>query len=170
MAGFQRVDFSWRWSGQSSYSCPEIIGDSTAYDCHPHPHNFYIQMLGEAGIVGLITGSVFLGSIVGLAQNQRFVTANVVVATMWIVPFAFLANCLTRFFWAMEQHFHECGGCGTGGRAGWQQRLVTYNQLITAHKRPRYRFLPFCNKIFPFSAIHSWYKATSRCHNLARLT
>ena len=33
-------------------------------DCHPHPHNFYIQMAGETGIIGLITGTIFLWSII----------------------------------------------------------------------------------------------------------
>ena len=70
--------------------CPEIIGGSAAYDCHPHPHNFYIQMLGEAGIVGLVTGVLFLGSIVwACAKPALRDRSNVVVATMWIVPFGF---------------------------------------------------------------------------------
>ena len=69
--------------------CPEIIGVSTAYDCHPHPHNFYVQLLGEAGIVGLITGALFLGSIVWACAKPAFRgRSDVVVATMWIVPFA----------------------------------------------------------------------------------
>ena len=47
-------------------------------------------MLGEAGIVGLVTGSLFLGSVIWACarpalQDRR----NVVVATMWIVPFGF---------------------------------------------------------------------------------
>ena len=70
--------------------CPQITGDSTTYDCHPHPHNFYLQMLGEAGIVGLVTGVLFLGSIIwACAKPALFDRSNVVVATMWIVPFAF---------------------------------------------------------------------------------
>ena len=70
--------------------CPEIIGGSAAYDCHPHPHNFYIQMLGEVGIVGLVTGVLFLGSIAWAAAKPALRDrSNVVVATMWIVPFGF---------------------------------------------------------------------------------
>ena len=70
--------------------CPKIIDGSAAYDCHPHPHNFYIQMLGEAGIVGLFTGVLFLGSIVwACAKPALRDRSNVVVATMWIVPFGF---------------------------------------------------------------------------------
>ena len=70
--------------------CPEITAGSAAYDCHPHPHNYYIQMLGEVGIVGLITGTLFLGSIIwACARPALRDRSNVVVATMWIVPFAF---------------------------------------------------------------------------------
>ena len=70
--------------------CPEITGGSAAYDCHPHPHNFYLQMLGEAGIIGLVTGVLFLGSIIwACAKPALRDRSNVVVATMWIVPFAF---------------------------------------------------------------------------------
>ena len=70
--------------------CPEMTGGSAAYDCHPHPHNYYIQMIGEAGIVGLVTGVLFLGSIIwACAKPALRDRSNVVVATMWIVPFAF---------------------------------------------------------------------------------
>ena len=70
--------------------CPEIIGGSVAYDCHPHPHNFYIQMLGEAGIVGFLTGVLFLGSIIWACVKPALGDrSNVIIATMWIVPFAF---------------------------------------------------------------------------------
>ena len=70
--------------------CPEVTGGSAAYDCHPHPHNFYLQMLGEVGIVGLLTGVLSLGSIVwACAKPALRDRSDVVVATMWIVPFAF---------------------------------------------------------------------------------
>ena len=70
--------------------CPDVTGSSPLYDCHPHPHNYYIQMLGEAGIVGLITGVLFLGSIIwACARPALRDRSNVVVAAMWIVPFAF---------------------------------------------------------------------------------
>ena len=47
-------------------------------------------MAGEVGIVGLVTGVVFLGSIIWVCALPAFRNRdNVVVATMWIVPFAF---------------------------------------------------------------------------------
>ncbi len=70
--------------------CPQITGGSPAYACHPHPHNYFLQMAGEAGIIGLVTGTLFLGSIVwACARPALRNRENVVVATMWIVPFAF---------------------------------------------------------------------------------
>ena len=53
-----------------------------------HPHNYYLQMLVETGVVGLITGTIFLWSIiwttlkVGLKHRE-----NVVAATAWVIPF-----------------------------------------------------------------------------------
>jgi O-antigen ligase len=70
--------------------CDDIIAGSSLYDCHPHPHNFYLQMLGEAGIIGFLTGVLFLVSVIwACARPALRDRSNVVVATMWIVPFGF---------------------------------------------------------------------------------
>jgi O-antigen ligase len=68
--------------------CPKIIGVSAEFDCHNHPHNFYFQLLTETGVIGLVTGSVMIISIifaafVGWRQNRN----NVVAATAFVVPF-----------------------------------------------------------------------------------
>ena len=53
-----------------------------------HPHNYYLQLLVETGVIGLILGVVFLWSIIwttfksSLARRQ-----NVVSATAWVIPF-----------------------------------------------------------------------------------
>ena len=45
-------------------------------------------MLGEAGMIGLLTGMLCLGSIIwACAKPALRDRSNVVVATMWIVPF-----------------------------------------------------------------------------------
>ena len=70
--------------------CHEVTAGSSAYACHPHPHNYYLQMVGEAGVIGLVTGTLFLGSIFWACARPALRNRdNVVVATMWIVPFAF---------------------------------------------------------------------------------
>ena len=76
--------------GNLRHLCAEVTAGSNLYDCHPHPHNYYLQMLGEAGIIGLVTGVLFLGSIIWVCAKPALRDrGNVVVATMWIVPFGF---------------------------------------------------------------------------------
>ena len=76
--------------GNLRYLCTEVTAAFDNYDCHPHPHNFYIQMLGETGLIGFVFGVVLLGSIIwACARPALRDRSNVVVATMWIVPFAF---------------------------------------------------------------------------------
>ena len=74
--------------GNLRHLCEEVSAGFENYDCHPHPHNFYIQMLGETGLIGLSFGVVFLSSIIwACARPALRDRSNVVVATMWIVPF-----------------------------------------------------------------------------------
>jgi O-antigen ligase len=74
--------------GNLRFLCNDVIAGATNADCHPHPHNFYIQLAGETGISGLVTGVVFLGSLIWTCAVPAFRDrSNVVVATMWIVPF-----------------------------------------------------------------------------------
>ncbi|MDA8716470.1 O-antigen ligase family protein [Alphaproteobacteria bacterium] len=67
--------------------CPSIVGETLEFRCDNHPHNFYIQFLAETGIVGLITGSLMITSIVwatfaGWRKNR----SNVVAATAFVIP------------------------------------------------------------------------------------
>lgn len=56
--------------------------------CHPHPHNFYIQMLAETGGIGLALGSTFLMSTVWMSFSVGIKNKdNVVAATAWVIPF-----------------------------------------------------------------------------------
>ena len=53
-----------------------------------HPHNYYIQILLETGLIGLLLGVVFLWSIIwtcfstGLRNRD-----NIFVTTAWVIPF-----------------------------------------------------------------------------------
>ena len=61
---FQEAPLMGIGPGNLRLLCNDIVAGSRLYDCHPHPHNYYIQMLGEVGIIGLLTGVLFIGSII----------------------------------------------------------------------------------------------------------
>ena len=68
--------------------CPSILGETSEFRCDNHPHNYYIQFLSETGIVGLITGTVMIISIIWAAfYGRRRNSANVVAATAFVIPF-----------------------------------------------------------------------------------
>lgn len=77
-------------TGNLRYLCDDVIAGFPNAECHPHPHNYFVQIAGETGILGLVTGTLFLCSIIWACVKPALrVRSNVVVATMWIVPFAF---------------------------------------------------------------------------------
>lgn len=117
--------------GNLRYLCEEVSAGFHAYECHPHPHNFYIQLLGEAGAVGFVAGVLFMWSIIWTcavpAIRDR---SNVVVATMWIVPFGlfwpiasmadFFGQWNNIFMWSALAIALAGSRIGTGDRAGPQ--------------------------------------------------
>jgi O-antigen ligase len=53
-----------------------------------HPHNYYVQMLLETGVIGFVLGVVFLWSIIWTCFRASFKNReNVFVATAWVIPF-----------------------------------------------------------------------------------
>jgi O-antigen ligase len=68
--------------------CQSIVGKTPEFRCDNHPHNFYIQLLTETGVVGLVTGSLMVVSVVWAAfVGWRKNRDNVVAATAFVVPF-----------------------------------------------------------------------------------
>lgn len=81
--------------GNFRFMCPgfvtsDYVGLDPVLDCHPHPHQFIIQLLGETGFVGALFGLLFMWTMVGrtfiLGQRAR---SDFAKAVAWVVPFAF---------------------------------------------------------------------------------
>ena len=67
--------------------CAEISTSQLDVDCNTHPHNFYIQIAAETGLVGLIAGLVMVGSIIWYCLNFSIKNReNVIAATAFVVP------------------------------------------------------------------------------------
>ena len=70
--------------------CPTISADNPNVDCHTHPHNYYIQLLGETGLIGLTLGVVMVFSIICVCFRASLKNRmNVLTATCFVVPFGF---------------------------------------------------------------------------------
>jgi O-antigen ligase len=70
--------------------CNVIIDGSQNFDCHPHPHNFYVQILGETGLLGIFAACLFIFSILATCwKSAREWQDNVLINTAWITPFVF---------------------------------------------------------------------------------
>lgn len=70
--------------------CPELVAGQSGLECHPHPHNYYIQMLAENGIIGLVFGVVMLGLIIWVCFNGWLNNRDhVLAATAFVVPLGF---------------------------------------------------------------------------------
>jgi hypothetical protein len=79
-------------AGPATYRelCPFILDSDTDLRCDNHPHNFYIQLLAEVGVIGFLAGSLMIVSIIwAAAQGWVRNRSNVVASTAFIIPLAF---------------------------------------------------------------------------------
>jgi O-antigen ligase len=70
--------------------CPNLVLGANIQHCYNHPHNFYVQLWVETGIVGLFFGlamitSIFLEALKGWWNQKN----DVLAATAFITPLAF---------------------------------------------------------------------------------
>ena len=76
--------------GNFRHFCPQIVDDASSLQCHPHPHNYYIQLLAETGIIGFVFGVVMMWSIIFTCLKAGIRNRdNVVATTAFIIPLAF---------------------------------------------------------------------------------
>lgn len=70
-------------------TCSELIGSRQDIACHTHPHNFYIQLAGETGLIGLFSGVLMMWAIIFTCfTHRRKSKENIFTATAFIVPLA----------------------------------------------------------------------------------
>jgi O-antigen ligase len=70
--------------------CDKLTDGHADIACHTHPHNYYIQMLAETGVIGLLFGVVMIGAIIAQCWKTSFSDRrNVISATAFIIPLAF---------------------------------------------------------------------------------
>ena len=75
--------------GNHRLLCDELVGENPNVRCDNHTHNFYVQLLEETGFIGLILGSLFLGSIFWKSFKLFWAASSHDISTVaWVVPFA----------------------------------------------------------------------------------
>ena len=70
--------------------CPTITQGFDLVVCHPHPHNYYIQLLAETGVIGLVAGCIMITSIILACFSYRKIDKdNIFTAIAYVIPLAF---------------------------------------------------------------------------------
>ena len=70
-------------------TCSALTEGFSNIDCHTHPHNYYIQLAGETGLIGLVAGCFMIGSILVTCFSYRRVDKdNIFTAIAYVVPLA----------------------------------------------------------------------------------
>ncbi len=71
-------------------TCSALTEGMSNVDCHTHPHNYYIQLAGETGFIGLVAGCLMFGSILLTCFSYRCADKdNIFTAIAYVIPLAF---------------------------------------------------------------------------------
>ena len=70
--------------------CPTISAGNPAVVCRTHPHNYYVQVLGETGLIGLTLVIIMFVAIIWACFRANLANrGNVLAATCFVVPLGF---------------------------------------------------------------------------------
>ena len=97
-------------TGNYRIMCPDIMQEMANRACHTHPHNYYIQMLAETGVVGIVIGCIMIGAILwkaGMTSWQG--RGHVISATAVIVPLGFFFPCNPQQIFLANGIIYLCG-------------------------------------------------------------
>jgi len=90
MATFDTAPILGIGTGNYRIMCPHIMQELADGACHPHPHNYYIQMLAETGGIGFIFGCIMIAAILWKAgMTSWHGRRHVIAATAVIIPLGF---------------------------------------------------------------------------------
>ena len=68
--------------------CADFVRLHPTMECGNHPHNYYLQLLGETGVLGFGSGVIFLCAVVWMCFKTGSQTPiNPIVKVAWVVPF-----------------------------------------------------------------------------------
>ena len=70
--------------------CSSISMGKPHFACQTHPHNYYVQILSETGLIGLSLSFVMVISVIWICVKANFANrGSVLAATCFVVPFGF---------------------------------------------------------------------------------
>ena len=75
--------------GNYASECYLSQGEDLTAKCQPHPHNFFIQLSGETGVIGLLAGTTMIISIIWSAfAKSREPYADLFDKIAFVIPLA----------------------------------------------------------------------------------
>ena len=105
------MEYPWTGIGIGTfrYICPNLPDYAGVLPgisgCHPHNHQFYIQMMAEGGIFSLITGVIMVISILLAARGKLVTDGWMQSIKPWVIPFVVLMPQTNADFFGQ---WHNC--------------------------------------------------------------